>query len=188
MVSMAIGVLTFSICTVYLICLGECIPPLLELMGAPCTFRTRRAAVILAAGAIFPMCMPKSLAKLSGLSLVGVISIVYTAVFSLKRYLDGTYSPVCLPHASILSAVSQLCYACRLQPLRVHTGGLSEHHAPVVPYTCSQGHFTRSLAHTCARLLALMVCGLPLVRVQYYWQIWVSRYAAISMHHPFIAR
>ena len=89
----AIGTLTFAICTVYLICLGELLPPLLTLAGAPKSLRTRRAGVALAAAATFPLCLPKSLAGLEITSYLGVSAILYTAAFSLWRSLDGSYAP-----------------------------------------------------------------------------------------------
>lgn len=87
----AIGTLTFAICAVYLICLGELLPPLLTLFRAPKVLCKRRAAVALAAAATFPLCLPKSLAGLEFSSILGVIAILYTALFSLWRYLDGSY-------------------------------------------------------------------------------------------------
>ena len=88
----AIGSMTFSICAVYLICLGELLPPLLELLGAPRALCSRRAAVVLASLLTFPMCLPKSLAGLEFTSFLGVAAIGYTALFSLLRWLDGSYA------------------------------------------------------------------------------------------------
>ena len=95
----AIGSLTFAICAVYLICLGELLPPLLTIFRAPRSLCTRRAAVMLAAAATFPLCLPKSLAGLEFSSYLGVAAIAYTALFSLWRCLDGSYTPTGRFHA-----------------------------------------------------------------------------------------
>ena len=91
--STAIGSLTFCICAVYLICLGELLPPLLTLMRAPKAMRGRRAAVIIAALAVFPLCLARSLAGLSFTSYLGVSAVGYTALFSMVRCVDGSYGP-----------------------------------------------------------------------------------------------
>ena len=88
----SIGCLTFCICSVYLICLGELLPPLLTLFGVPARLRSRRASVLLAAAATFPLCLRRSLAGLEFSSYLGVAAILYTAAFSLMRWMDGTYS------------------------------------------------------------------------------------------------
>ena len=88
----SIGCLTFCICSVYLICLGELLPPLLTLFGVPARLRSRRASVLLAAAATFPLCLRRSLAGLEFSSYLGVAAILYTAAFSLMRWIDGTYS------------------------------------------------------------------------------------------------
>ena len=93
LVNAAIGSLTFSICTVYLICLGELLPPLLSALRAPHALRARRPAIALAAAAIFPLCLPLSLARLSWASMLGVCAIAFTAVFSFIRWRDGSYAP-----------------------------------------------------------------------------------------------
>ena len=92
LVSASIGALTFSVCTVYLICLGELLPPLLAVLRAPTALRSRRAGILLAASLVLPACLPKSLAGLSAVSLLGVGALVYTAIFSLLRWADGAYS------------------------------------------------------------------------------------------------
>ena len=87
----AIGSLTFAILAVYLICLGELLPPLLELFHAPRALRSRRGAVALAAAATFPLCLARSLAGLEFSSYLGMVAIAYTALFSLVRCFDGSY-------------------------------------------------------------------------------------------------
>lgn len=92
LVSASIGTLTFFICSVYLICLGELLPPLLDSIGVPTRLRSRRAAILLAAGLVLPSCFARSLAGLAAISLLGVGALAYTALFSMWRYLDGSYA------------------------------------------------------------------------------------------------
>ena len=113
LVDVAIGSLTFSICTVYLICLGELLPPLLALVGAPRGLRTRRASVALSAAAAFPLCCSSSLAGLSLVSLLGVMAIGFTAVFSMVRWLDGSYAEGGRYHAAMPIALRPSLAALR---------------------------------------------------------------------------
>ena len=71
---------------------AELLPPLLTLFGVPARLRSRRASVLLAAAATFPLCLRRSLAGLEFSSYLGVAAILYTAAFSLMRWIDGTYS------------------------------------------------------------------------------------------------
>jgi len=93
LVSASIGALTFSICAVYLICLGELLPPLLAQIRAPDWLRSRRAAILIAAAFVIPSCFAHSLAGLWAVSLLGVGALAYTALFSLLRCSDGSYKP-----------------------------------------------------------------------------------------------
>jgi amino acid permease len=91
LVSAMIGSLTFAICSVYLMCLGQLLPPVLALVHAPPALRSRHATVALAAAALFPLCTFRSLSGLASTSILGVAALIYTALFSLWRYIDGSY-------------------------------------------------------------------------------------------------
>ena len=56
-VSACIGALTFTVCTVYMICLGELLPRCSRTPGTTSP-RSRRAAVLLAASVVVPSCLP----------------------------------------------------------------------------------------------------------------------------------
>lgn len=88
----AIVSLCFSLCTVYLLCLGELLPPLFTLARAPIPLRFRRPCVLVGAAAVLPLCLQSSLSGLSFASLLGASAVAFTCLFLVGRWLDGSYA------------------------------------------------------------------------------------------------
>jgi len=84
--------LCYCLCTVYLLCLGEILPPLLGLAGVPSIVRSRRASILLGAAAVLPLCLQPTLTSLNFASVLGSLAIGCTCVFLMTRWLDGSYA------------------------------------------------------------------------------------------------
>ena len=162
-VSACIGALTFTVCTVYMICLGELLPPLLTVLRAPRALCSRRAAVLLAASVVVPSCLPSSLAGLSAVSLLGVGALLYTALFSLLRWADASYAPA-PAHGRLGAAMPAALrprFARTSQPWLVskQTGVLVANLGVALCAHFNAPGFYRSLAAATPARFAAMSCG-----------------------------
>jgi amino acid permease len=92
MLQSAIISLCFALCTVYLLCLGELLPPLFTLARGPAPLRSRRPCVLIGAAAVLPLCLQSSLSGLSFASLLGASAVALTCLFLVTRWQDGSYA------------------------------------------------------------------------------------------------
>lgn len=86
--------LCFGCCIFYAAFIGDLASALAQALGAPALWQKRW--LCLAAVHLFPLwplCLMKNLAALQYSSVVGVLGILYTTAFVVKRQVDGAYHP-----------------------------------------------------------------------------------------------
>lgn len=92
--STAITFKTFFTCLAYSIIIGDSFSQLFQSLGLPPILSGRTNVIlILSTVVIFPLCLLKNLESLKYSSIVGILGVVYCAIFMGIRYLDGSYRP-----------------------------------------------------------------------------------------------
>lgn len=93
-VELAMALMTFGCCIFYMAFAGDLFSALAGTVSSFPAVLKKRAVdlVILGLCPLLPLCLMKNLSALQYTSFVGVVSILYTTLFVVKRSLDGTYS------------------------------------------------------------------------------------------------
>jgi amino acid permease len=86
--------LCFGCCIFYSAFIGDIFGALCSSMGFTGIFAKRWVSLaVLSAGVLFPLCMLEDISALQFSSLLGVVGILYTVAFHVKRMFDNTYAP-----------------------------------------------------------------------------------------------
>eukprot|EP00903_Cladosiphon_okamuranus_P009634 g9167.t1 len=93
-VEVAMALMTFGCCIFYMAFAGDLFSALAGTVSSLPAVLKKRAVdlVILGLCPLLPLCLMKNLSALQYTSFVGVVSILYTTSFVVKRSLDGSYS------------------------------------------------------------------------------------------------
>ncbi|CAM9632470.1 unnamed protein product [Pylaiella littoralis] len=93
-VEVAMAMMTFGCCIFYMAFAGDLFSALAGTVSSFPAVLKKRAVdlVILGLCPLLPLCLMKNLSALQYTSFVGVVSILYTVLFVVKRSIDGTYS------------------------------------------------------------------------------------------------
>lgn len=84
--------LCFGCCIFYSAFIGDLSAALAQALGAPALLHKRWVCLVaLHVFPLMPLCLMKNLSALQYSSIVGVLGILYTTAFVVKRQLDGTY-------------------------------------------------------------------------------------------------
>ena len=84
--------LCFGCCIFYSAFIGDLSAALAQALGAPAFLHKRWVCLVaLHVFPLMPLCLMKNLSALQYSSIVGVLGILYTTAFVVKRQLDGTY-------------------------------------------------------------------------------------------------
>jgi amino acid permease len=93
MVTLSCFIIPLSAALIYSIVLGDFLSTLVRASGLQGLLAIRQTSILaVTLAALYPLCLLKSLAALAPMSIVGVLSVLLTALFMSIRALDGTYA------------------------------------------------------------------------------------------------
>lgn len=92
-VTLSCFIIPLSAALIYSIVLGDFLSSLARAAGVKGLLAIRQTSILaVTAAALYPLCLLKSLAALAPMSIIGVLSVLLTALFMSVRALDGTYA------------------------------------------------------------------------------------------------
>ena len=93
MVPLSCFTITLSVALIYSIVLGDFLSTLARATGVKGWLAFRQTSILaVTIAALYPLCLLKSLTALAPMSIIGVLSVLFTAMFMSVRALDGTYA------------------------------------------------------------------------------------------------
>ena len=93
MVTLSCFITPLGAALAYSIVLGEFLSALAKAAGVKGVLAQRQTSIMaITLAVLYPLCSLKSLSELAPVSIIGVISVLLTAVFMIGRVLDGTYA------------------------------------------------------------------------------------------------
>lgn len=93
LVTLSCFTVTLSVALIYSIVLGDFLSTLARATGLKGWLAIRQTSILaVTIAALYPLCLLKSLTALAPMSIIGVLSVLFTALFMSVRALDGTYT------------------------------------------------------------------------------------------------
>lgn len=133
-----ITLLCFGCCIFYSAFIGDLSAALAQALGAPSPFQNRWVClVLLHIFPLLPLCLMRDLSSLQYSSIVGVLGILYTTSFVVKRQLDGSYQQGGKFHALIdaLYRPSKPSHSALEKAFRLGPGAVSLMNMACVAFT-----------------------------------------------------